>query len=131
MGGWRRLPKRLGGGYRWLPMPLMLAPAVRETVAGRRLGALERGGGFQCIPGSGHGNLAKPAHHKALEKSLGIKDQSCPMLRLPHKAMWWRTGHVVRVIRSGISLRRDMVINQRCPQSEVDCYCRKDEGRLF
>ena len=37
---------------------------------------------------SGHGKLAKPAHQKALEKSLRIKDQSCPMLRLSHKAMW-------------------------------------------
>ena len=38
--------------------------------------------------GSGHGKLAKPAHQKALKKSLGIKDQSCPMLQLSHKAMW-------------------------------------------
>jgi hypothetical protein len=37
---------------------------------------------------SGHGKLAKPPHHRALEKSLGVKDQSCPMLRLSHKAMW-------------------------------------------
>jgi hypothetical protein len=37
---------------------------------------------------SGHGKLAKPAHQKALEKSPRIKDQSCPMLQLPHKAMW-------------------------------------------
>ena len=28
--------------------------------------------------------LAKPAHQKALKKSLGIKAQSCPMLRLSH-----------------------------------------------
>ena len=42
--GWRRLPKRLGGGYCWLQMPLSLALAVRETVAGRRLGALKGGG---------------------------------------------------------------------------------------
>ena len=36
--------------------------------------------------GPGHGKLEKPPHQKALEKSLGIKDQSCPMLRLSHKA---------------------------------------------
>ena len=36
---------------------------------------------------SGHGKLAKPAHQKALEKSLGIKGQSCPMVRLSHEAM--------------------------------------------
>ena len=37
---------------------------------------------------SGHGKLAKLAHRKAPKKSLGIKDQRCPMLRLSHKAMW-------------------------------------------
>ena len=44
--------KAVGDG--WLQMPLSLAPAVRETVAGHRLGALEGGGTpppFQCIPG--------------------------------------------------------------------------------
>ena len=54
-GGWRRLPKRLGGGYCRLHMPLRLALGVRGTVAGHRLGALEGGGGasplFQCTPG--------------------------------------------------------------------------------
>ena len=35
----------VGGGYCRLQMPLKLALAVRETVAGRRLGALEGGGG--------------------------------------------------------------------------------------
>ena len=38
--------------------------------------------------GSGHGELAKPARQRALRKSPGIKDQSCPMLQLSHKAMW-------------------------------------------
>ena len=63
----RRLGRRLeeaakavGGGYCRLQMPLRLALAVRRTVAGHRLGALEGGGGdvtqggypppFQCIP---------------------------------------------------------------------------------
>ena len=48
----RRLDRRLeevakaiGGGYCRLQMPLKLALAVRETVAGHRLGALEGGGG--------------------------------------------------------------------------------------
>ena len=48
--------KAVGGGYCRLRMPLKLALAIRGTVAGRRLGALEgRGGGypppplFQCI----------------------------------------------------------------------------------
>ena len=48
--------KAVGGGYCRLQMPLRLALAVRGTVAGHRLGALEGGGGgnlppFQCIPG--------------------------------------------------------------------------------
>ena len=37
--------KAVGGGYCRLRMPLRLAFAVRGTVAGHRLGALERGGG--------------------------------------------------------------------------------------
>ena len=37
--------------------------------------------------GSGCGGLAGAGHHKALEKSRGIKGQSCPMLQLSHKAM--------------------------------------------
>ena len=40
------------------------------------------------LAGSGPGKLASPAHQAALEKSLGIKDQSCPMLRWSHRAMW-------------------------------------------
>ena len=54
------------GGYCRLQMPLKLALGVRETVAGRRLGALEGGGGlpappFRFIPGEmvgegGNGN---------------------------------------------------------------------------
>ena len=45
--------KAVGGGYCRLHMPLKLALGVRDTVPGRRLGALEGGGGFQCIPGYG------------------------------------------------------------------------------
>ena len=61
----RRLGRRLeevaeavGGGYCRLQMPLGPALAVRGTVAGHRLGALEGGGylpPFQCIPGGGGG----------------------------------------------------------------------------
>ena len=36
--------KAVGGGYCRLQMPLKLALGVKETVAGRRLGALEAGG---------------------------------------------------------------------------------------
>ena len=58
--GWRQAPQRrpqkwlgrcleevakaVGGDYRRLQMPMRLALAVRETVAGHRLGALEGGG---------------------------------------------------------------------------------------
>ena len=45
--------KAVGGGYCRLQMPLRLAVAVRGTVAGHGLGALERGRQpppFQCIP---------------------------------------------------------------------------------
>ena len=38
--------------------------------------------------GSSHDKLPELAHQKALEKSLGIKDQGCPVLRLSHEAMW-------------------------------------------
>ena len=41
--------KEVGGGYCRLQMPLKLALAVRETVDGRRLGALE-GGGSTPLP---------------------------------------------------------------------------------
>ena len=42
--------KAVGGGYCRLQMPLKPAPAVRGTVAGRRLGALEGGGGTSPLP---------------------------------------------------------------------------------
>ena len=35
--------------------------------------------------GSRHDKLPELPHQKALAKSLGIKDQSCPVLRLSHK----------------------------------------------
>ena len=50
MGGRRRLPKRLGGGYCRLQMPLKLALGVRGTVAGHRMGALEGGGYLPPFP---------------------------------------------------------------------------------
>ena len=43
--------KAVGGGNCRLQMSLKLAPAVRETVAGHRLGTLEGGGGVPlCLP---------------------------------------------------------------------------------
>ena len=44
--------KAVGGGYCRLQMPLSLALAARGTVAGHRLGTLDRGGPppLQCIP---------------------------------------------------------------------------------
>ena len=46
---------------------------------------------------TGLGKLAKPAHHVVLENTLRIQDQSCPMRRLSHNAMWLHTQHVVRM----------------------------------
>ena len=51
----KEVAKAVGGSYCRLQMPSRLALSVRETVARRRLGALEgRGGGhpppFQCNP---------------------------------------------------------------------------------
>ena len=41
--------KAVGGRYCRLQMPLKLVPAVRDTVAGHRLGALEGGGGGGAV----------------------------------------------------------------------------------
>ena len=59
----RRLDRRLevakavGGGYCRLRMPLSLAIAVRETVAGHRLSALEGGGGARPPPPPSNASL--------------------------------------------------------------------------
>ena len=44
--------------------------------------------GASIFFGSHHDKLPKLAHQKALKRSLGIKDQSCPVLRLSHKTVW-------------------------------------------
>ena len=46
--------------------------------------------------GSDLGKLAKPSCQAVLERVLGIKKQSSPVLRFPHSSVWWRTGHVGR-----------------------------------
>ena len=38
--------------------------------------------------GSSHDKLPELAHQKVPKKSLRIKDQSCPGLRLSHKTGW-------------------------------------------
>jgi hypothetical protein len=38
--------------------------------------------------GSSHDKLPELAHRRALEKSLRVKDQSCPVLRSSHKTVW-------------------------------------------
>ena len=76
----RRLDRRLEevaeavwGGYCRLKMPLKLALAVRETVAGHRLGAREEGGGgFQCIPVP----HPPPSGAEVLKGTLGIHPAS-------------------------------------------------------
>ena len=57
-GGWRRLSKRLGGGYCRLQMPLKPALGVRGTVAGHRVGALDGGRGY--LPPSSNALLPPP-----------------------------------------------------------------------
>ena len=56
LGGWRRLPKRLGA------VTVELALGVRETVAGHRPGALERGGGGGAMHPTGGGGDTPGTH---------------------------------------------------------------------
>ena len=76
--------KAVGGGYCRLQMPLRLALAIRGIVAGRRLGALEGGGGylpplgeclppFQCIPRGGGVILQPSARPRCYSEPL-----TCP-----------------------------------------------------
>ena len=53
--------KAVGGGYRRLQMPLSLALAVTGAVAGRRLGALEGGGGVPPPPSNAFLGPGTPA----------------------------------------------------------------------
>ena len=57
MGRLEEVDKTVGGGYGRLQMPLTLALGVRGTVAGRRLGALEGGGGGYGKARGGVGHL--------------------------------------------------------------------------
>ena len=50
MGRWGRLPKWLWAVTVGYKMPLKLVLVVRETMAGRGLGAWQGGRGLQCIP---------------------------------------------------------------------------------
>ena len=54
--------KAVGGGYCRLQMPLNLALAVRETVAGHRLGDLGGGGGGNPPPFAMHPCLRLPTY---------------------------------------------------------------------
>ena len=88
--------KAVGGGYCRLQMALKLALAVRGTVAGHRLGALEREGGgyvppFQCIPGegAGEGELGRSTqyHSKVGFRPMFVDCPSCtPHSMVPHFA---------------------------------------------
>ena len=65
------MAKAVGGGYCRLQMPLSLALAVRETVAGHRLGAVNGGGGYPAPPLSNaslgsRGCVAPPYTRRAL-----------------------------------------------------------------
>ena len=73
--------KAVGGGYCRLQMPLKLAFAVRETVAGHRLGALEGGGGgaFQCIRALSLCRRRCPSASHHLVPSLFLPGLSFPL----------------------------------------------------
>ena len=104
IGGWRRPPKRLGGGYCRLRMPLRLALAVRGTSAGHGLGALEGGPGggvppppLQCI------SLPLPPTASATETRLGEtgphaveQTQGNALPRGPGRPGTWAPGHCGR-----------------------------------
>ena len=66
--------KAVGSGYCWLQMPLKLAPAVRETVAGHRLGTLEGEGGHLPPPPS-NASLAPKAPPRAARPVCGARGQ--------------------------------------------------------
>ena len=81
--------KAVGGGYCQLQMPLKLAFAVRGTVAGHRLGALEGGWGdllpFQCIPGPHQLHCGQDSC-----ASRGMSNRFCPLapLHQGNRAAW-------------------------------------------
>ena len=102
-GGWRRLPKRLGGGYWRLQLPLKLALAVRRTVAGHRLRSWRGRGGdlppFQCIAGGG----GRGQHEGLIKAAKGTG-------KGPNPVVPSATGHFlvcvgVRLLRGGSSTR--------------------------
>ena len=77
VGRLEKVAKAVGGGYCRLQMPLSLALAVRGTVAGHRLGALEEGGtsppsNAAPVPegGGGGGAWLSAAAHVCGERNL-------------------------------------------------------------
>ena len=61
-------------------------------------GGMDTGGGkvmMFCF-GADLGTLAKPSYQTVLERVLGIRNRSCPVLRLPHCSVWHRTWHAGR-----------------------------------
>ena len=75
--------KAVGGGYCRLQMPLKLALAVRGTVAGHRLGALEdQGGGRRGAPSPSNAALSAPRGSAARAlRCLSCSAQSVNMFR--------------------------------------------------
>ena len=79
--------KAVGGGYCRLQMPLSLGPAVRGTVAGHRLGALEGGEGVPpplpmhpCLRGGGGGRRVPcPAHMADLCRPSPGQTRTCAL----------------------------------------------------
>ena len=44
---------------------------------------------FPFCFGPDFGKLAEPSHQTVLERILGIRNQSSPVLRLSHSSVWW------------------------------------------
>ena len=79
------VPKAVGGGCCGLQMPLSLAFAVRETVAGHRLGALEGGGGVAppsntYLPPPPQEQVTGVSHYSRLQQTAPLAPTPVPAL---------------------------------------------------
>ena len=88
--------KAIGGGYCRLQMPLRLALAVRGTVAGHRLDALEGGGGLPCPPSNASSVGAVGDWPEARAPRHTGRGGGCAGSRI----RWDRPGGSVRIMRN-------------------------------
>ena len=82
--------KAVRGGYCRLQMPLKLALAVRETVAGHGLGALE-GGGIPCpFQGIPHPPPPPPAHSDSDQSTVSYASSASTEVSIPRTRLRFR-----------------------------------------